>query len=96
MLVKYGSGSESASVEGESSLHGSKIVAYASLDAFLITVPLNSKSNGEKDIICNHSRVITKQTRSKTASRSLLDFHERRRRVGSSIEGLELKSSIEI
>jgi hypothetical protein len=58
-------------------------------------LPLNSESNGEKDIICNHSRVIRKQARSKTASRSLLDFHQRRRRVGNNIEGLELKSTIE-
>ena len=93
--MKYGSGSESASVESESSLHGSKIVAYASLDVFLIAVPWNSDSNGEKDIICNHSRVITKQTRSKTASRTPLDFHGRRRRVGNNIEGLELKSAID-
>jgi hypothetical protein len=93
--VKYGSGSESASVEGELFLHGSKMVAYASLDVFLIAVPLNSESNGEKDIICNHSRVISKPARSKTASRSLMDFHQRRRRVGNSIEGLELEPAIE-
>lgn len=91
--MKYGS--ESASSESESSLHGSKIVAYASLDVFLIAKPSNSESNGEKDIICSHSRVITKQARSKTTSRSLLEFHQRRRRVGNNIEGLELKSAIE-